>query len=119
MDKIRTVTAIISSGKDKWEENHPVPEEKNPLSYIKQIVDSFNKERGYDYEVIRIVRKRRGKTKQQHNWAKKSLVTEKGGYDKMVCTNCGATGKRYGLGNYGVKVDSKYHPIYCNSKVYN
>lgn len=41
-----------------------------------------------------------------HNWIKISLVTEKGGYDKMKCTQCGATGKRYGL--YGVRIDSKF-----------
>lgn len=34
----------------------------------------------------------------KHEWEKSSLVTERGGYDKMKCAYCGATGKRYGLG---------------------
>ena len=33
-----------------------------------------------------------------HQWDKASLVTEVGGYDRMVCTRCGATGKRYAVG---------------------
>ena len=119
MSKTRTVTVIISSGTSKWKEDHSVPEEENPLSYIKKIVDDFNKERGYNYKVERLVRKRRGQVKQKHNWDKKSLVTERGGYDKMICLNCGATGKRYGLGNNGVKADSRYHPVYCNAKSYS
>jgi len=42
-----------------------------------------------------------------HDWEKISLVTEKGGYDKMKCRRCGAEGKRYGLGQSGVKVNRK------------
>ena len=41
-----------------------------------------------------------------HQWEKKSLVTQKGGYDEMRCTICGAIGRRYGLGS-GVKLMSK------------
>lgn len=36
----------------------------------------------------------------QHNWSKKNLVTKmgrKGGYDEMVCSNCGMKGRRYGF----------------------
>ncbi len=44
---------------------------------------------------------------EEHDWEKLSLFTEKGGYDRMRCRNCYATGKRYGLGQFGVKVDKK------------
>jgi hypothetical protein len=43
-----------------------------------------------------------------HQWRKVSLVTEKGGYDRMECEVCRITGKRYGLGQSGVKVDAKF-----------
>ena len=34
----------------------------------------------------------------QHVWNKKSLVTQPGGYDKMICDRCGELGRRHGLG---------------------
>lgn len=46
----------------------------------------------------------------QHEWEKASLVTEKGGYDRMKCKHCLATGKRYGLGPYTV-IDAKFKKI--------
>lgn len=42
-----------------------------------------------------------------HDWGKVSLMTEKGGYDKMRCKRCGVTGKRYGLGANGAKLDKE------------
>lgn len=42
-----------------------------------------------------------------HIWDKASLVTERGGYDRMKCRACGAKGKRYGLGQHGVTLDSR------------
>ncbi len=41
-----------------------------------------------------------------HEWGKLSLVTERGGYDRMRCGKCGITGKRYGIN--GVRIDSEY-----------
>jgi len=35
-----------------------------------------------------------------HTWAKYSLVTEKGGYDRYRCSVCGAFGKRHGLSSF-------------------
>jgi protein-arginine kinase activator protein McsA len=33
-----------------------------------------------------------------HEWRKKSLVTQEGGYDEMICQKCGTITKRHGLG---------------------
>lgn len=43
----------------------------------------------------------------RHVWKKKSLVTEKGGYDNYICEACGATGKRHGLSEY-VTIDKRF-----------
>jgi hypothetical protein len=49
-----------------------------------------------------------------HTWEKTSLVTERGGYDKMKCTTCKITGKRYGMGQNGVTIDKEFKKqIYC------
>jgi hypothetical protein len=50
-----------------------------------------------------------------HQWTKTSLVTERGGYDRMTCEVCGAKGKRYGMGQFGVKADRKTQE-YCKLK---
>jgi hypothetical protein len=51
-----------------------------------------------------------------HQWEKTSLVTQKGGYDVMTCKVCGAKGKRFGLGQSGVKPDRKTQQ-YCKIKI--
>ncbi|WP_413460715.1 hypothetical protein [Herbaspirillum huttiense] len=33
-----------------------------------------------------------------HQWEKKSLVTQTGGYDVMICRKCGTETQRFGLG---------------------
>ena len=49
----------------------------------------------------------------KHDWKKKSLVTEKGGYDKYQCSLCGATGKRFGLAQF--VTPDRHFTIYCKS----
>lgn len=49
-----------------------------------------------------------GESVRLHTWEKASLVTESGGYDRMRCTVCLATGKRYGLGQGGIKLDKGF-----------
>jgi hypothetical protein len=47
----------------------------------------------------------------RHDWRKTNLVTiisGKRNYDKMICSRCGVTGKRYGLGQNGIERDSKF-----------
>jgi len=44
-------------------------------------------------------------TESQHDWDKKNLMTimgRKGGYDEVVCKNCGIKGRRYNLANVSV-----------------
>jgi len=48
--------------------------------------------------------------KLKHDWQKKSLVTEKGGYDIYKCSNCHATGKRYGVSAF-VIIDYKFKKL--------
>ncbi|HEB27876.1 MAG TPA: hypothetical protein ENI05_08895 [Porticoccus sp.] len=50
-----------------------------------------------------------------HEWYKLSLTTQLGSgrlsgqsYDVMACENCDVTGKRFGLGEGGIKRDSKF-----------
>jgi hypothetical protein len=57
----------------------------------------------------------------KHQWGKLSLVTEKGGFDRMQCEICGVTGKRYSLGG-NVQIDAKYKKKYehmCPAKRIN
>lgn len=56
----------------------------------------------------------------KHVWEKKSLVTQKGGYDIMQCKNCGSLGKRHGL--MGVTVIDREFVKYefnCPAKIVN
>lgn len=47
-----------------------------------------------------------------HDWRKDitrmSISDHLGHYDGMICNKCGITGKRFGMGERGVKRDSKY-----------
>lgn len=56
------------------------------------------------------VLKSHGKGDVHHVWEKASLVTERGGYDRMRCRNCEATGKRHGL-SQTVIIDTKFKKI--------
>ena len=50
-------------------------------------------------------------TQTEHEWEKTNLVTisdRSGIYDKMRCVRCRVTGKRFGLGQFGVKLDRKF-----------
>lgn len=49
--------------------------------------------------------------KARHTWRKMNLYTHSdrlGNYDIMECSICGVTGKRFNLGEAGVKIDSKF-----------
>ena len=54
------------------------------------------------YHQIEYYDKRHEKTEAEisceHVWRKKNLVTQ-GEYDTMICSKCGTTAKRYGLGH--------------------
>ncbi len=47
-----------------------------------------------------------GESARQHEWRKISLTTQvdyRGNFDNMKCDVCGCTGRRYGLGQAGIK----------------
>jgi hypothetical protein len=113
---MKEYTAIIKEGDFQWEEVHKIPDNLDPEETIRINVDRFNRFNRRSYIFVKLVRKRKGSSKQVHEWKKVSLVTEKGGFDKMKCCICGATGKRYGLGQNIVTVDSKYDRTYCTFK---
>ena len=54
-----------------------------------------------------------------HDWQKVNIITvitgSGGSHDVMRCRRCGVTGKRYGLGTNGVKLDRKYRAKYWNN----
>lgn len=93
-----------------WEEDCVV-EEGDPKEKAQEIVDQFNSDR--DAERVVLSAKKIDDSK-QHDWQKKSLVTERGGYDIYRCTGCGALGKRQGLNDY--VAPDKGTPKYCGEK---
>jgi hypothetical protein len=63
-------------------------------------------------------RKLRDGSREPHDWEKSSLVTEVGGYDRMKCSKCNITGRRYGLGDTGTRRDEAYRAKafeYCDT----
>ena len=110
---MKEYTAIIQSGDKQWEEHHGVPDLLDPEETVKTTLRMFNEQRKTNYTFVRFKHQRSKNIKHVHNWTKKTLVTERGGFDKMECTNCGATGKRYGMGTNGIKVDAKFDHKYC------
>lgn len=51
-----------------------------------------------------------------HEWSKTNLVTLRGGYDTAKCEACGATARRYGVGEFAMdeKFERKgFHPYNC------
>lgn len=110
---MKEYTAIITDGKSEWEEKHSIPDKLDPTETVKTTLLMFNRSRGCNYSFVKFKRERTANIKQVHEWGKSSLVTEKGGYDKMKCKNCGATGKRYGMGQNGTVADAKFDRLYC------
>ncbi len=56
--------------------------------------------------------------REEHDWHKQSLITERGGYDRMECSKCGITGRRYGFGNVGIRRESAFKAkgfAYCDT----
>jgi hypothetical protein len=111
------VLAIIADDRkpEGWEEEHDLPDGW-PSVEVQRLIDRFNATlRAHEIprRLVRIVSQEPSKPKpREHKWEKTSLVTERGGYDRMRCERCGATGKRYGLGQFGVKIDPR-QPAHC------
>ena len=102
------VTIQNESGGKPWTEEWNTGDEA-PQEYADRIIDYFNRTLRPGYEPRKLIGWDAGEhdVELQHNWIKTSLVTEVGGYDKMRCQRCGATGKRHGLGRDGVMVDGR------------
>jgi hypothetical protein len=45
---------------------------------------------------------------EEHDWRKSSLITERGGFDRMKCSKCEITGRRYGVGTGGIQREAPY-----------
>jgi hypothetical protein len=96
-----------------WQEDHETDAAGTPEEIIQGLLDRFNatlRPGELPRRLVRIVSAEATAPKpMQHRWDKVSLVTEKGGYDRMRCIVCAATGKRYGLGQNGVTPDPKFN----------
>ena len=99
-----------------WEEQHTeesVVTEADALAYGRKAVDTFNanvkageRSRVLVGAVIMFA------DFLPHEWEKQNVATkcEKSGvcYDDVRCRHCGATGRRYGAGNFPVSRDAKF-----------
>lgn len=104
-----------------WEDDDKpeVRDQATAEKYVDYLLKRFNKEEIARYgdsaalrEVEEVVFLGGGSTKQEggdHNWEKRSLVTEVGGYDRMECKACGCEGRRYGLGQHGIVRKGKWN----------
>ena len=111
------VTVRHKSGGESWEE----PYDKSGINSLEDAkewsfatVDNFNAtlrphERARKVVSVRLAD---NSVSDEHDFHKTCLVTVNdprlGLYDRMACRVCGVTGKRFGLGRNGVKIDSKY-----------
>ena len=116
MKQINYLAVIKEKGtKRRWIEffSDLVVDEMTNLQHAKFMIKRFNqslRKSEFPRKVIR-VRNSHKRARIRHDWKKVSLVTEKGGFDKYKCLECGATGKRYGLAEF-VTPDRKF-TIYC------
>jgi hypothetical protein len=106
-------------GTTTWTEDYAdlVVDEMTPLQHCKFLMSRFNntlRPGEKAREVLRVRCTPIPNVLKGHNWKKKSLVTEKGGYDNYQCQDCGVTGKRWGLVAF-VTPDRK-NTIYCKAK---
>jgi hypothetical protein len=98
---------------DGWEEDYPHDGDGDAEEIIRRLIENFNatlRPREKPRRLVKILSFSFVPVTPKptpHIWGKASLVTEKGGYDRMKCRACGATGKRYGLGQHGVTLDKR------------
>lgn len=95
----------------------------NPSEWAESLIRKFNatiRQNEKPREVVSVVVLDESQGTTEHQWHKINLITIVRGskvYDRMECTKCGITGKRFGLG--GIIRDSKYKAKKyekCNSK---
>ena len=94
-----------------WKEEYDCGDAE-PKSYAENMIRNFNNTLQYGEVLRELVGVRViGEGTDKHQWEKTNMYTLKGRggyYDTMKCKKCGVTGKRYGIGSEGVKMDSKY-----------
>lgn len=117
------VRAIIAHDRNAegWEEEFDVPNGW-PSVEVQRVIDRFNatlRPGELPRRLVEILSQSKSPPKPiEHTWGKTSLVTEFGkgrSYDRMRCDRCGATGKRYGLGQDGVTLDPR-QPLKCKGE---
>src|SRR5271165_6463686 len=104
-------------GGEIWKEDYNRPEVLNldeAKTWGQALIDRFNatlrpRERARKFVGVELAEESNAVAK--HEWSKVNLMTvhdRLGVYDKMICLRCNITGKRYGMGEAGVKLDSKF-----------
>jgi hypothetical protein len=109
---------LIEDDHSKWKETiSEVVEDMTELQHAKLLINKFNNslKLGELPRRLKLLRVHKEVGKFRHDWIKKSLVTEKGGYDIYICSNCKATGKRHGLSSTIVP-DMEYEQ-FCKTKL--
>jgi len=96
-----------------WEpyEKAEVTDQASAEAWAKRTIDNFNATlRAGEIARKLLMVKLGGDAPLEHQWIKWSAITKidprGGSYDEMRCERCGCRGKRYGLGELGVKRDS-------------
>lgn len=119
-----TVKHINDSDDKSWSEdyNEVVEDDMTAEQHGRNIIDFFNRTlRPFELERVFVSaietdnssNNSNVKAAFKHHWSKKSLVTQKGGFDIHECTNCGATGKRFGLQST-IAIDYKFRKYEFN-----
>lgn len=107
------ITYLVSNENqaEGWQEDYETDSVATPTEIIVDLIAKFNatlRPKEKPRHLVQILSVEKSPPKPiGHIWDKASLVTERGGYDRMRCRACGATGKRYGLGQGGVTIDKR------------
>ena len=107
----------VSNEKGAWTEDYAhedVTCDAEAEAKGRAMIDNFNAtlrphEKARTFVSAVVVENGETDARMQHFWTKTSLVTisdAQGAYDKMRCTTCGITGKRFGLEH--IRLDSEY-----------
>ena len=101
------------SGEPWWEDyEKPVADVE---SWGRELVEEFNATcRPNERRRVFLAAEELKEAPREHTWEKVNLVTVIRGdqcYDVMKCFRCGVTGKRHGLGQHGVTIDSAFRGV--------
>ena len=100
-----------------WTEDYDLEDSVDPVRWARDTVKKFNdtlRPHEQPRKVLKVERLHSAAdVHRKHDWIKISVMTQsgvgsRGSFDRMRCEACGVTGKRYGLGQNGVKRDSEF-----------